>query len=91
MQSVAFTTSLFDKNDSHDTKYEEYIPQNCNGIALHIKQKLPREIRNKQNLKSEKNQDRERIFSFKEHIESFRSETYFLRKEIKMKDSLISI
>lgn len=55
MQSVAFTTSLFDKNDSHDTKYEEYIPQNCNGIALHIKQKLPREIRNKQNLKSEKN------------------------------------
>lgn len=54
MQSVAFTTSVFDKNDSHDTKYEEYIPQNCNGIALHIKQKLPREIRNKQNLKSEK-------------------------------------
>lgn len=33
MKSIAFIPLAYDKNDSHDTKYEEYYLQNCNGVA----------------------------------------------------------
>ena len=78
-------------DDSHILKIEKYTKDKYDEVALyHLRQKITEEVTAKLSKIQKTSPDHTKLSSRKSHINSLKSEIYFLRKEIRQKNLLIT-